>query len=68
MQSAHLPDGLDYGDWTRNNDKYINRIITKTNWAEKIGYDEKIASQKTVVIALNRFIQENAQTKIFDTT
>ena len=52
MQSAHLPDGLDYGDWTRNNDKYINRIITKTNWAEKIGYDEKIASQKTVVIAL----------------
>ena len=51
MQSAHLPDELDYGDWTRNNDKYISRIITKTDWSEKIGFDQKLVSEKVAVIA-----------------
>lgn len=35
-QSAHLADGLFYGDW-KNEDKYIGRIKKHVPWAEKLG-------------------------------
>lgn len=34
--SAHLPDGLDQGDWIHEG-KYISRIKNITNWKEKFG-------------------------------
>jgi hypothetical protein len=49
--SAHLPDGLDYGDWIRNTQKYASRIITRTNWLDKFGIDADNNGKKHVVFA-----------------
>lgn len=38
--SAHLADGLNYGDWS-NEDKYISRIKRKVNWKEKFGCEKE---------------------------
>ena len=45
-QSAHLADGLDYGDW-KNERKYINRIRGKARWVQHLG---KAPIDKPVVI------------------
>lgn len=37
--SAHLADELDYGDWI--NEKYLTRIVKKTDWIERFGKKEK---------------------------
>lgn len=44
--SAHLADGLDYGDWA-NEKKYVNRIRGKTRWIQHLG---KAPVDKPVVI------------------
>jgi len=35
--SAHLADGLDYGDWIANPLKYKQRLITKVDWVDRLG-------------------------------
>ena len=49
--SSHLPDGLDYGDWIRDNEKYVRKIKTKTNWIEKFGTDEETIDKKVIIFA-----------------
>lgn len=49
--SAHLPDGLDYGDWIRNTSKYIKRITASTDWLERFGFDEELSKQKFMLFA-----------------
>jgi hypothetical protein len=51
MKSAHLPDGLDYGDWVRNTDKYLQRMPNKTNWIDKFGNDDSQMKGKKVIFA-----------------
>jgi len=38
-QSAHLADGLYFGDW-KNENKYINRIKRYVPWAERLGKEK----------------------------
>ena len=45
-QSAHLADGLDFGDWA-NSTKYIDRIRGRVNWIDHLG---KHPSDMPVVI------------------
>jgi hypothetical protein len=45
-ESAHLADGLDYGDWI-NESKYVARIRSHANWTNKIG---KRSSAKPILI------------------
>lgn len=49
--SAHLPDGLDYGDWIRNTNKYAKRIVTDTDWVERFGIDDDLSKQKFMLFA-----------------
>ncbi len=47
--SAHLADGLNYGDWTINPFKYKERMITKVPWIEHFG--KACFDKPTVVIS-----------------
>jgi len=49
--SAHLADGLDYGDYSRNTEKYKNRMVLKTSWLTDIGTIPELLNKPTVVIA-----------------
>ena len=46
--SAHLADGLNYGDWY-NLEKYAPRIRNNTNWDELVGHN-KLFSEKYVIL------------------
>jgi hypothetical protein len=46
--SAHLADGLDYGDWIVNPYKYKARLVTQVTWADTIGRSN--FNRPTVVI------------------
>jgi hypothetical protein len=47
-QSAHLADGLFYGDW-KNENKYIGRIHARMPWIKKFGMVE--SNQSILIIA-----------------
>lgn len=49
--SAHLPDGLDYGDWSRNQEKYRQRMPKKTDWVNKFGFIPELKNKKIAIIA-----------------
>ena len=51
MKSAHLPDGLDYGDWVRDTEKYLGRIPRNTNWIDRFGCDDNQIKGKKVIFA-----------------
>lgn len=47
--SAHLPNGLDYGDWKNNIKTYEEKITSNTNWMQEIGKIKTL--EKIAVIA-----------------
>lgn len=49
--SAHLPDGLDYGDWTRNLEKYKSRMPKNTDWVSRFGFIQEMKNNKVAIIA-----------------
>jgi hypothetical protein len=46
--SAHLADRCDYGDWSRNTDKYKNRLSLGTDWINLIGIKKR--DKKYVIV------------------
>lgn len=46
--SGHLADACNYADWF-NVEKYKSRIVTKTNWSEKIGFNRLFPEKYAVI-------------------
>lgn len=47
--SGHLADNCDYGDWL-NEDKYLERVVTKVDWVEKFGKELNPFDNNGVVV------------------
>ena len=68
MTSAHLPDDLDYGDWSRNLQKYIPRLTRITDWKQRFGFIPDLKQKKVVILAPSGSYRNNYKQKYITTT
>ena len=66
MKSAHLVPTLDYGEWERNSEYYIEKITSHANWKNEIGTVKHIENKKILLVAPSGSVKSKTKQKYLE--